>query len=199
MVDDGDRLDDFHMAAISWLLLKEWDNPMWSEAARNSLLARLTILPWWLDDQGWSRTLPSAFSSSRGPLVQEASFTRMVWISSTGVRTTRWAGRCVEVSLIQTQVLRTVPGWPRLCLKSSAFRHHLPGKIFFLLTFWCQGSNSTGSALRAKGKERLMRWLDFRGRFGFSEYNADTYGPISFAPLVTVAALAPDPEVTPAH
>ena len=130
------------------------------------------------------------------PLAQEASFTRMVWISSTGVRTTRWAGRCVEVSLIQTQVLRTVPGWPRLCLKSSAFRHHLPGKIFFLLTFWCQGSNSTGSALRAKGKERLMRWLDFRGRFGFSEYNADTYGPISFAPLVTVAALAPDPEVT---
>ena len=52
MVEDGDRLDDFHMAAISWLLLKEWDNPMWSEAARNSLLARLTILPWWLDDQG---------------------------------------------------------------------------------------------------------------------------------------------------
>ena len=42
-----------------------------------------------------------------------------------------------------------------------------------------------------------MRWLDFRGRFGFSEYNADTYGPISFAPLVTVAALAPDPEVPP--
>ena len=52
VVEDGDRLDDFHMAAISWLLLKEWDNPMWSEAARNSLLARLTILPWWLDDQG---------------------------------------------------------------------------------------------------------------------------------------------------
>ena len=44
-----------------------------------------------------------------------------------------------------------------------------------------------------------MRWLDFRGRFGFSEYNADTYGPISLAPLVTVAALAPDPEVTPSH
>ena len=44
-----------------------------------------------------------------------------------------------------------------------------------------------------------MRWLDFRGRFGFSEYNADTYGPISFAPLVTVAALAPDPEVPPAQ
>ena len=53
--------------------------------------------------------------------------------------------------------------------------------------------------LRAKGKERLMRWLDFRGRFGFSEYNADTYGPISLAPLVTVAALAPDPEVTSSH
>ena len=44
-----------------------------------------------------------------------------------------------------------------------------------------------------------MRWLDFRGRFGFSEYNADTYGPIAFAPLVTVAALAPDPEVSNSH
>ena len=52
VVEDSDRLDDFHMAAISWLLLKEWDNPLWSEAARNSLLARLTVLPWWLDDQG---------------------------------------------------------------------------------------------------------------------------------------------------
>ena len=51
-MEDNDRLDDFHMAAISWLLLKEWDNPLWSEAARNSLLARLTVLPWWLDDQG---------------------------------------------------------------------------------------------------------------------------------------------------
>ena len=68
-----------------------------------------------------------------------------------------------------------------------------PGYCYTL----CQGSNSTGQTLRTKGKERLMRWLDFRGRFGFSEYNADTYGPISFAPLVTVAALAPDPEVPP--
>ena len=70
-----------------------------------------------------------------------------------------------------------------------------PGYCYTL----CQGSNSTGQTLRAKGKERLMRWLDFRGRFGFSEYNADTYGPISFAPLVTVAALAPDPEVPPSQ
>ena len=88
MVEDGDRLDDFHMAAISWLLLKEWNNPMWSEAARNSLLARLSILPWWLDDQGEARTLPT-------PLTQEASFIRMVWTSSTGVKTTRWAGRSI--------------------------------------------------------------------------------------------------------
>ena len=37
--------------------------------------------------------------------------------------------------------------------------------------------------------------MDYRGRFGFSEYNADTYGPIGFCPLVTVAALAPDDEI----
>ena len=79
MVDDGDRLDDFHMAAISWLLLKEWDNPMWSEAARNSLLARLTILPWWLDDQGWSRTLSSAFSSCTGSFLHPDGVDIQYW------------------------------------------------------------------------------------------------------------------------
>ena len=31
--------------------------------------------------------------------------------------------------------------------------------------------------------------MDFRGRFGFSEYNSDTYAPIAFNPLVTVAGI----------
>ena len=56
VVEEDERLDDFHMAAVSWLLLKEWDNSMWSEKARNSLLARLIILPWWLDEQGLDTT-----------------------------------------------------------------------------------------------------------------------------------------------
>ena len=55
-MEEDERLDDFHMAAVSWLLLKEWDNSMWSEKARNSLLARLIILPWWLDEQGLDTT-----------------------------------------------------------------------------------------------------------------------------------------------
>ena len=40
-----------------------------------------------------------------------------------------------------------------------------------------------------------MRWLDFRGRFGFSEYNSDTYAPIAFNALVTVAGSAPDEDI----
>ena len=57
------------------------------------------------------------------------------------------------------------------------------------------GLNNTGQAHYKRGKERLQRWLDYRGRFGFSEYNSDTYAPIAYVPLVTVAALAPDQEV----
>lgn len=57
------------------------------------------------------------------------------------------------------------------------------------------GVNNTGHVHYIRGKERLQRWLDYRGRFGFSEYNADTYAPIAYNPLVTVAALAPDKEV----
>ena len=59
----------------------------------------------------------------------------------------------------------------------------------------CHGVNNTGHVHYIRGKERLQRWLDYRGRFGFSEYNADTYAPIAYNPLVTVAALAPDKEV----
>ena len=46
-----------------------------------------------------------------------------------------------------------------------------------------------------KGKERILRWMDFRGRFGFSEYNSDTYAPIAFNPLVTVAGIGPDDDI----
>ena len=46
-----------------------------------------------------------------------------------------------------------------------------------------------------KGKERILRWMDFRGRFGFSEYNSDTYAPIAFNLLVTVAGIGPDNDI----
>ena len=34
-----------------------------------------------------------------------------------------------------------------------------------------------------------------RRRFGFSEYNSDTYAPIAFNPLVTVAGIARDEDI----
>ena len=37
--------------------------------------------------------------------------------------------------------------------------------------------------------------MDFRGRFGFAEYNSDTYSPIAFNPLVTVAGIAADNDI----
>ena len=37
--------------------------------------------------------------------------------------------------------------------------------------------------------------MDFRGRLGFSEYNSDTYAPIAFNPVVTVAGIGPDDDI----
>ena len=57
------------------------------------------------------------------------------------------------------------------------------------------GINSTAETQYNRGKLRILRWLDFRGRFGFSEYNSDTYAPIAFNPVVTVAGIAPDNDI----
>ena len=59
----------------------------------------------------------------------------------------------------------------------------------------CSGINNTAKEQYKRGKERILRWMDFRGRFGFSEYNSDTYAPIAFNPLVTVAGIGADADI----
>ena len=44
----------------------------------------------------------------------------------------------------------------------------------------------------SSSQEVLLSDAVSRRRFGFSEYNSDTYAPIAFNPLVTVAGIAPD-------
>ncbi len=41
----------------------------------------------------------------------------------------------------------------------------------------------------------VAAWLDYRERFGFSEFNAEVYGKISYKALVPVSALAPDEDL----
>ena len=49
--------------------------------------------------------------------------------------------------------------------------------------------------MRDIGKARVLEWLDYRSRFGFSEFNSDTYGPISYDAVLAVVGLAPDEDV----
>merc|ERR1711976_469825 len=44
-------------------------------------------------------------------------------------------------------------------------------------------SNMTGEFHADMGRHRVMRWLNFRLKYGFSEYNSDTYGPIAYKAL----------------
>ncbi|XP_023329809.1 uncharacterized protein LOC111702375 isoform X2 [Eurytemora carolleeae] len=56
-------------------------------------------------------------------------------------------------------------------------------------------SGKTAAYHADMGRYRVMRWLDFRLKYGFSEFNSDTYGPIAYKALVSVVACAPDQDV----
>lgn len=79
------------------------------------------------------------------------------------------------------------------------------------LMFW--PAMLTGEGHRDVGRERVREWLNYRirwvimsgmeakqtkqsvFRYGFSEFNSDTYGPIAYKALASVAALAPDEDI----
>ena len=46
------KVDDFHMAGVAWILMREWANPGLTNEVQNTLLSRLTSIPWWLDETG---------------------------------------------------------------------------------------------------------------------------------------------------
>ncbi len=56
-------------------------------------------------------------------------------------------------------------------------------------------SGLTGAQLRDKGRAMVDKWLEARERFGFSEFNSDTYAPIAYKAVVAVSALAPDADI----
>jgi hypothetical protein len=51
----------------------------------------------------------------------------------------------------------------------------------------------TGSEHRAHAEAQLLRWLDLRARFGFSEWHSNVYYQKSITPLLTLAEYAEDP------
>ena len=116
------------------------------------------------------------------------------------------------------QVLWPVPGGPGLLLPPRAGGRHPTGQQLYwsrsvpdgqgdtrlicsliqysyVTAFSCSVTPPPVAGPERKVSLRSLLVTDTPARFGFSEYNADTYGPIAFTALVTVAALAPDPEV----
>jgi hypothetical protein len=56
-------------------------------------------------------------------------------------------------------------------------------------------SGLTGAQHVAKAKPRILRWLDHRLRFGFSEWNSPVYFPHDVAPLLNLIDFAQEAEV----
>ena len=52
LLNEAVEVDDFGMAGVAWITMMEWDNPLLTDRVRNTLLSRLTTMPWWLDKKG---------------------------------------------------------------------------------------------------------------------------------------------------
>ncbi|NLE96545.1 MAG: hypothetical protein GX596_00950 [Propionibacterium sp.] len=57
------------------------------------------------------------------------------------------------------------------------------------------GRRFTGREHRARGRRRLEQWFDHRFRYGFTEWNSNTYYEEDVAPMALLVDLAEDPEV----
>ena len=40
------------LLGVTWILLKNWDNPLLEEIVKNDLMIRLNELPFWIDESG---------------------------------------------------------------------------------------------------------------------------------------------------
>ena len=52
LLNTAGDVDDFDFAGVAWITMMEWDNPLLTDRVRNTLLSRLTTMPWWLDESG---------------------------------------------------------------------------------------------------------------------------------------------------
>ncbi len=66
--------------------------------------------------------------------------------------------------------------------------HLYPGQVF-------PNAGLTGADHAAKGRLRVLRWLDHRLRFGFSEWYSPVYYEEDLAPLFNLVDFAPDVDV----
>jgi hypothetical protein len=69
----------------------------------------------------------------------------------------------------------------------------LAGQLFPDSVF--PNSGMTGAEHAEHAVPLILRWLDFRGRFGFSEFHSNVYFNEDIPPLVNLADFAEDPEI----
>ena len=70
---------------------------------------------------------------------------------------------------------------------------YLAGRLFPDEVFTNNGKTGRWHADHARRK--ILRWIHIKARVGFSEWDSNTYYPITMAALLNLADLAPEPEV----
>ena len=72
---------------------------------------------------------------------------------------------------------------------------HAFDSIPSLRPLFFSASGLTGAQLRDVSRDRVVLWLEYRAKFGITEFNSDTYGEFTYRHLLTLSHLAPDEEV----
>ena len=105
----------------------------------------------------------------------------------------------VEQTLLEFKYWIDEPGQDEMCYwtENHQVLFHsselLAGQLFVDDVF--SNSGMTGAEHAAHGQRLVERWLDFRGRFGFSEWHSNVYFNEDIPALVNLADFALDPQV----
>lgn len=110
----------------------------------------------------------------------------------------------IRTSLLGFRYWMDEPGEDSMCFWSEnhqvifATCEYLAGQLYPDEEFTHPGPDGrrlTGRERQQRGRERLQRWLAHRFRYGFTEWNSNTYYEEDAAPLALLVDHAEDPEV----
>lgn len=128
-----------------------------------------------------------------------AGFLRLLYLYGDDPRLPVKAKNALTDSALNFKYWIDEPGRDSMCYWSENHQvlyhsaEYLAGSMFPDRVF--PNSGMTGREHAAKGKRLLEQWLDWRERFGFSEWLSNVYFDEELYPLANLVDFAPDPEI----
>jgi hypothetical protein len=127
------------------------------------------------------------------------AYVRLLYLYGDDPRLTPEIKKAIEESLLASKYWIDEPGRDDLCFWSENHQiayhsdEYLVGALFPDKIF--PHSGMTGREHMEKGRRLALRWLEWRARFGFSEWLSNVYYKVDLHSLVNLVDFAPDEEI----